>query len=78
MVQGGGGKQAVNTGNGPARIGKQPTPAIGHLRPDGQDARTELLAQVVLQPQPQFFAAGSIGKPLHPFANFAERQDTQV
>ena len=77
MVQRRCGQQAVDGGHGAARLREQPAPVVGHVGANRQKARTEPVAQVVLQPKAQFFAALGLQHLLDAFANFAQRQGAQ-
>ena len=57
MMQRRGGQQAVDGMHGMAHLRQQSAPVVGHVRANRQDARAKPVAQVVLQPDAQFFAA---------------------
>ena len=57
MVQRRGDQQAVNGRHGAAHLREQPAPGVDHIRANRRDARTQPVAQLVLQPQAQLFAA---------------------
>ena len=64
-------------GHGAARLREQSAPVVGHVGTKRHNARTEPVAQVVLQPKAQFLAALGLQHLLDAFANFAQRQCAQ-
>jgi hypothetical protein len=50
---------------------------VGNARANRQNARAKPVAQVVLQPEAQFFTALGLKQFLDAFANFAQRQGAQ-